>query len=82
MVRTFKRLLGRPADIGARTLVFGASAGLDSHGGYLPDCKLTPTVGLTAGKEGLELQARIWKELMAQLERIHPGVTNLRFRQS
>jgi hypothetical protein len=42
---------------------------------YLPDCKITPTVGLTKGAAGKELQGRIWVELEQKLEAIRPGVT-------
>jgi len=83
--RDFDNILGhillkisaRPTEVGARTLVYGASTGPESHGQYLPDCKITPTGGLTKGKEGVELQQRFWLELKAKLEAIRPGVTSL-----
>lgn len=73
------RILARPVEVGARTLVYGASssAGIETHGGYLPDCKLTQTAGQTKGKAGAELQNRVWLELRQKLEAIRPGVTNL-----
>jgi hypothetical protein len=70
-------VIARTAEVGSRTLVYGASAGPESHGQYVPDCKITPTKGLTTGKEGAELQERVWKELKGKLEKIHPGVTSL-----
>ncbi len=76
IVNLLLRILCRPAEVGSRTLVYGASAGPESHGQYVPDCKITPTKGLTRGKEGLELQERVWEELKVKLEGIRPGVTS------
>jgi hypothetical protein len=53
------------------------SVGEESHGQYIPDCKITQTVGLTKGKAGAELQDRVWVELKQKLEAIRPGVTSL-----
>jgi hypothetical protein len=75
--RVLLRLLARPTEVGARTLVYGASVGPESHGIYVPDCKITPTVGPTKGKAGEELQNRVWAELKQKLEAIRPGVTFL-----
>ena len=78
IARFLIRILARPTEVGARTLVYGASeAGPESHGQYVPDCKITPTVGLTKGKEGAALQERFWSELRVKLEDIKPGVTTL-----
>ncbi|KAI9736340.1 MAG: hypothetical protein M1834_001226 [Cirrosporium novae-zelandiae] len=75
VVRTLTKLLARPPEVGARTLVYGASIGAESHGQYVPDCKITTTVGLTKGKKGAELQKRFWEELGEKLEGIREGVT-------
>lgn len=72
------KLLARRTEVGARTLVYGASAGSESHGQYVPDSKITPTAGLTKGNEGVELQKRFWKELENKLEAIQPGITSLK----
>ncbi len=71
------KILARPTEVGARTLVYGASVGPESHGKYLPDCTITPTAGLTNGDAGAELQNRFWVELKEKLEAIRPGVTSL-----
>ncbi|KAK1750355.1 hypothetical protein QBC47DRAFT_393959 [Echria macrotheca] len=74
--RAATKALARPAEVGARTLVYGASASKDTHGQYLPDCKITqPNRGLAKGKAGEELQKRVWTELKTKLETIRPGVT-------
>ncbi|KAH6672030.1 NAD(P)-binding protein [Halenospora varia] len=71
------KILARPTEVGARTLVYGAGAGSETHGGYLPDSKLRETRGLTSGDAGKELQARAWSELKVKLEGIQKGVTDL-----
>ncbi|KAL9073261.1 MAG: hypothetical protein Q9161_003093 [Pseudevernia consocians] len=76
-VRVAIRMLARPTEVGARTLVHGASVGPESHGQYVPDCKITTTAGLTKGEAGAELQNRVWSELRQKLEAIRPGVTSL-----
>ena len=70
-------MLARPTEVGARTLVYGASVGPESHGQYVPDCKITSTAGLTKGKKGAELQERVWVELKRKLEAVRPGVTSV-----
>jgi hypothetical protein len=57
--------------------VYGASVGPESHGHYVPDCKITPTRGLCKGEAGAELQNRVWVELRQKLEAIRSGVTSL-----
>jgi len=70
------KAVARPVEVGARTLVYGASAGVDTHGQYLPDCKITPpNRGLLKGKTGEALQRRVWEELKVKLESIRQGVT-------
>jgi len=76
-MRIFLKIMARRTEVGARTLVYGGSVGVESHGQYVPDCKIKPTVGPTKGKEGTELQRRVWEELKQKLEAIQPGVTSL-----
>ena len=76
-MRLLQRILCRPTEVGARTLVYGASAGPESHGQYLPDCEIKPVLGLCKGEAGAQLQMRIWVELKGKLEGIQPGVTGL-----
>lgn len=76
-VRIAKTAVCRPTEVGARTLVYGASIGPESHGQYVPDCKITPTAGLTKGEKGAELQQRVWEELRDKLEASHAGSTSL-----
>ncbi|KAJ1545126.1 hypothetical protein HK405_008120, partial [Cladochytrium tenue] len=64
----FKRLLARPTAVGARTLVYGAAAGRETHGGYLPDCELTELQGQLKGEKGQRLQKQVWEELRRKIE--------------
>jgi len=66
--------LARPTEVGARALVHGASVGLEGHGQYFSDCKITPTAGLAKGQRGIELQTRVWEELRQKLEVTNPGI--------
>jgi hypothetical protein len=77
LIEGLVRVLARPTEVGARTIVHGATAGPESHGQYVPDCVISPTKGLTRGSDGADLEARVWKELQSKLEAIKPGVTKL-----
>jgi hypothetical protein len=77
VVRKIIHKVARDPAVGARTLVYGASAPVVEHGGYLPDCKLTELKGLVSGREGVELQQRVWKEVKVVLEGVRKGVTEL-----
>lgn len=69
-LRAVQKFVCRPAEVGARALVWGASAsaGPETHGEYLPDCKVKATAGLSKGKDSAILQSRVWEELKARLE--------------
>lgn len=69
--------VARPAHVGARALVFGAACDPGYHGLYTPDNLATVPGGRAAGKEGEELQARVWRELSGLLEGVKKGVTTL-----
>lgn len=76
VVTSLVNKIARPTEVGARTIVHGASAGSESHGQYVPDCKIMPTAGLAKGERGTELQRRVWLELKQKLEAIRSGVTS------
>lgn len=73
----FKGTFARPTEAGARMLVGGLSAGPETHGQYVRDVEVRAPGGLAGGKEGAELQQRVWQELSSILESIRPGVTAL-----
>lgn len=71
-----KFLLGaRTTEAGSRTLVHAASAGHETHGQFLSDCKPREPAQSVVGPGGADSQKRVWDELKAILEGIQPGVT-------
>lgn len=77
MLIVMKFLLARTTEVGSRTLLASASAGEESHGSYMSDCKvdnaaLSPFV---KSKDGGRAAVKIWSELCGILEEIQPGVT-------
>jgi hypothetical protein len=54
-VRFAKKILCRPTEAGVWTLMCGDNVGAESHGQYVLDCKITPTVGLCMGEAGAKL---------------------------
>lgn len=75
LIWIFKTIFARTTEVGSRTFVHAGLAGPETHGKYLSDCKITHCSPLVEGKEGPELQRRVWEELAAKLEQIEPGVT-------
>jgi retinol dehydrogenase 12 len=75
-VRLYYGIFGRSAEHGSRILVNCASAGRETHGKFLWDCKPKEYLGeLVSGPEGPALQRKTWEELRQILENIQPGVT-------
>ncbi|KAI3336888.1 NAD(P)-binding protein [Xylariaceae sp. AK1471] len=69
-----KTVLARTTEEGSRTLVSAGTAGPESHGQYLEDCKVgEPSEVLT---QNPDVGKRLWVELKAKLEEIQPGVTD------
>ena len=73
-VRVFKKILARTTEVGSRTLVHAGVAGPDTHGQYMSDSQIKLCAPLVTGKEGAEMQRRVWEELAAKLEKIEPGI--------
>ncbi|TVY33349.1 Short chain dehydrogenase [Lachnellula occidentalis] len=70
-----KLILARSTEVGSRTLVAAASAGEDSHGCYMADCKVRQPSAWVRSEKGAETQKRVYSELMEILEGIQPGIT-------
>lgn len=77
LVAFFRLLLARTTEVGSRTLVHAAAQGTESHGQYLSDCGITPPSTYVRSEEGKRDQERVWKELVAKLETIQKGITQL-----
>jgi retinol dehydrogenase-12 len=71
-----KLLIARKTEMGSRTLVWAASAGEESHGEYMVDCKPRAPSKWVTSEKGKKTQSRFYGELLAYLEAIEPGVTN------
>lgn len=72
-VRLFKRILARTTEEGSRALVHAGTQGADTHGEYLSNCTITPSEGLSYGKDSDKLRDRVWVELVQKLDSIEPG---------
>ncbi|OIW29654.1 short-chain dehydrogenase/reductase-like protein [Coniochaeta ligniaria NRRL 30616] len=68
-------VIGRTTEVGSRTLVSAAAAGRETHGKYLDSCVVTEPSAFVRSEEGMEVQSRVYAELMEVLEGIEPGVT-------
>ncbi|KAF2180090.1 NAD(P)-binding protein [Zopfia rhizophila CBS 207.26] len=68
-------LLGRTAEMGNRTLLHAVSAGPETHGNLLDDCKVKESVIPTwvTNADGRMTQERVWSQVTARLEKIEPG---------
>lgn len=68
-------LLARSTEVGSRTIVAAAAAGPETHGKYMSESLVVEPSEFVRSKEGLQVQKKVWVELMAKLEAIDPGVT-------
>jgi NAD(P)-dependent dehydrogenase (short-subunit alcohol dehydrogenase family) len=69
------KILGRPSEHGARTLVHGAVAGTETNGQYLSECVVKNASAFVKSEEGDRTAEKIWGELSAIYETIKPGCT-------
>ena len=67
-------LLGRSSEQGSRTLVHGASAGLQSHGQYLSDAQNQEVEKWIYGDVGKKAQKKVFEQTMKILESRKPGI--------
>ncbi|KAJ5824923.1 Short-chain dehydrogenase/reductase SDR [Penicillium robsamsonii] len=71
-----KLILARSTEVGSRTLVASAAAGVQSHGAYMTDglvenAALSPFV---RSDEGRQAREKLWAELSSILEGVYPGI--------
>jgi len=69
------RLIGRTSEQGSRTLVHAITAGPETHGCYLSECKIKMPSAFIRSAAGQKTQRRLWSELVVKLEAVLPGVT-------
>lgn len=72
----FMSVLARSTEVGSRTLVHGGAQGANSHGCYLSGCQIEEPSPVITGRGGAELQERVWREIVTNLEAIETGVTS------
>lgn len=65
-------LIGRTAEQGSRELVNAILAGKESHGHYMSECRMKPESTFLRSEKGVQFGERLWRELMARIERISP----------
>ncbi len=76
MFTLMKMAIARTTEKGSRTIVAAAAAGGETHGKYMSNCAAIESPStLIQSEEGKEVQKRVWKELVAILERIQPGIS-------
>jgi len=69
------RLMGRTGEAGGRTLTYAASAGRETHGKYLSECKVKSESQFVRSKAGQQVQEKLGSELKEISEGIQPGST-------
>jgi NAD(P)-dependent dehydrogenase (short-subunit alcohol dehydrogenase family) len=71
-----KLVLARSTEVGSRTLVAGATAGLESHGAYMTDGHVENTAlsPFVRSDEGRQAREKLWSELSSILEGVRPGI--------
>lgn len=72
----FKLVVARSTEVGSRTLVASASAGLESHGTYMSDGQVenTALAPFVRSEEGRRAREKLWGEVSAILEAVRPGI--------
>lgn len=74
--QVFKFFVARTTEIGSRTLVAGATAGLESHGAYMTDGHVENTAlsSFVRSDEGRQARIKLWNEVAGILEDVRPGI--------
>jgi NAD(P)-dependent dehydrogenase (short-subunit alcohol dehydrogenase family) len=71
-----KIVLARSTEVGSRTLVAGASTGLEGHGAYMTDGHVENTAlsPFVRSDQGSQTRVKLWNELSTILEGVRPGI--------
>ena len=72
--KIFEYLFARSAEEGSRLVVTAASAGRQTHGGYMRAGTLQEYAPCIISEDGVEKSHRVWEQLSAKLEQLQPGV--------
>ena len=71
-----KLLTGRSTEVGSRTLLAGATMGIEGHGAYVKDGYVN-NMGMSPwvrSDEGEQAREKVWAELEGILEGVRPGI--------
>lgn len=74
VITLVKKLICRSTEMGSRPIAYAGLAGPETHGKYIADNQVKACAPLVEGKQGPEMQRRVWAELSAKLEEIQPGI--------
>ncbi|KAJ5670823.1 Short-chain dehydrogenase/reductase family protein [Penicillium maclennaniae] len=71
-----KIVMARSTEVGSRTLVAGASTGLEGHGAYMTDSQVDnmSLSSFVRSDEGSQTRVKLWNELSTILEGVRPGI--------
>ncbi|VUC37205.1 unnamed protein product [Clonostachys rosea] len=69
-------LLARSTEVGARTLIAALAQGAESHGKYMNDGRVQESAlsSFVRSEAGTLAAAKVWEELMSQLEHVQPDI--------
>lgn len=70
----FAFLFARSAEEGSRLIVTAASAGRETHGGYMRAGHLQEYIPSVTSKEGVQRIDHFWEQLSKKLEQLQPGI--------
>ncbi|OAL25423.1 hypothetical protein AYO20_10457 [Fonsecaea nubica] len=77
ILEVMKFFLARSTEVGSRTLVAAAEAGMESHGKYMSDGKVDDGAlsSFVRSQDGDAAAKKVWDELSDILDKIQPGIT-------
>ncbi|GAD97951.1 hypothetical protein THITE_2116303 [Paecilomyces variotii No. 5] len=70
----FAFLFARTAEEGSRLVVKTASAGRETHGGYMRGGALKEYAPFVTNEDGVKKTNRVWEDLCTKLEQLQPGI--------
>lgn len=73
-IKGFEFLFARPAEEGSRLVVTAASAGRQTHGGYMQAGALQKYAPFITSDEGVTRSNYVWEQLGKKLEQLQPGI--------
>jgi retinol dehydrogenase-12 len=72
--KSFEFLFARPAEEGSRLVVTAASAGRETHGGYMRAGVLQAYAPFITSEDGVKKSEYVWELLSRKLEQLQPGI--------